>query len=53
MKLLAGKKTYIVAGIGAVLVFVQLLGYEIPAFAWELLGITGAAALRMAISNGK
>jgi hypothetical protein len=47
------KKTYIVAGIGAALVFAQLLGVEIPVFIWELLGISGAVAIRLAISKAE
>jgi len=50
---LNGKKTYavVIAAIG--LVAAQLLGYTVPSVAWELLGATALATLRMAIASAQ
>lgn len=50
-KLLQGKKTYIVAIIGAILVGLQMAGVSIPEGAWTLLGLLGLGSLRSAIGK--
>lgn len=50
MDWLKGKKTYIVAVIAGVCVALQMaFGIDIPAWAWESLGVTATITMRAAI----
>ena len=49
--LLQGKKTYIVAILGAILCGLQLYGIQIPEVVWTLLGLLGLGAVRSAIGK--
>ena len=54
MEWLKGKKTYIVAGLGGIVLGLQLAGLisaEMAATAYTALGIGGAVTLRAAISG--
>lgn len=46
---LAGKKTFIVAGITFILGGLMAVGVEVPEFVWVLLGATGLGSVRDAI----
>lgn len=52
MNWLSGKKTYILAAIGAVALAGQMLGWwTVPDAVWEFLGIGGAITIRAAIAK--
>jgi len=54
MNWLKGKKTYIIAGIAAILLFGQAVGGgHVPEEVWGMLGIGGAAAFRAGIEKAK
>lgn len=48
---LVGKKTYIVAFLGAALIFAQQLGVPIPPYILEVLGFLGIGTLRHGITT--
>lgn len=48
---LSGKKTYIAAVIAAGIAAAQVLGYEIPEYAFTLLGAFGIYGMRSAIGK--
>jgi len=48
---ISGKKTYIVAILGAIGVGLQLYGITIPEYIWSLLALAGLGAVRSAISK--
>jgi len=48
---LEGKKTYIVALIGAALAFANAIGYVVPEWVFPLLGALGLGTLRAAVSR--
>lgn len=51
IEFLSGKKTYIIATVGAALAFAQLMGWPIPDSVYILLGSCGLATLRVAVSK--
>ena len=51
LKLLDGKKTYIVAILTATGIILQSFGIVIPDFVWQLLGIAGLGAVRSALKK--
>ena len=51
MDFLAGKKTYLVALIAALLAGAQALGYDIPPWVMEGLGALGLLTVRAAIAK--
>ena len=52
MEILKGKKTYIIAAIGAALAFVQLMGWwDVPEAVWGFIGAGGIMALRQGVKN--
>jgi len=48
----AGKKTYIIAFVGAAVTLAQAFGVEIPPVVLQLLGFLGVATLRAGIAKG-
>jgi len=50
-ELLQGKKSYVIAIVGAVLVGLQLYGIAIPEIVWKILGVLGLGALRSALGK--
>ena len=46
-----GKKTYIIAILGAAAGASQALGYEVPDYVWTLLGAAGLGAVRHAVGK--
>ena len=48
---LSGKKTYIVAFIGAAVALAQAFGVEIPPVVMQVLGFLGVATLRAGIAK--
>lgn len=46
---LAGKKTYLVAGLTLVGAVLTMIGYHIPDWVWPVLGAAGLGAVRSAI----
>ncbi len=53
LELLAGKKTYIIAGLTGIGAVLTMLGIEIPVIVWPILGALGLGAVRAAISKLK
>lgn len=48
---LEGKKTYIVALVGAVLAFAEAMGYSVPGWVPALLSALGLGTLRAAVAK--
>lgn len=48
---LSGKKTYIIAFVGAALTLAEQLGYTPPGWALQLLGFLGLGTLRLAVAK--
>ena len=54
MNFLQGKKTYIIAFLGAIAVFGQLAGlWTVPESVWAMLGVGGLTTLRAGIESKK
>jgi len=52
-KFIDGKKTYIVAIVGGILVGLQLYGVAIPEQVWTVLGLLGLGSIRSAITKSE
>lgn len=53
LETLSGKKTYIIAFVGAALTLAQQFGFEIPAWALPILGFLGLGTLRAGIAKAE
>jgi hypothetical protein len=51
LAILEGKKTYIIAFLGAALVLAEQFGFIVPGWALPILGFLGLGTLRSAVSK--
>jgi hypothetical protein len=51
LKLIDGKKTFIVSGLAVAIAALQIFGVVIPEYLWQILGAVGLASVRDALNK--